>query len=96
MNYFMKKEIDNLKGDVKASEIQLEVEKYAFERKLLNGEGDEIIKYLNNPPKQNWFLGIKMKFKRWHQKHKEKKEYKKIIKELDKINNNFKKELGGF
>ena len=84
MNYFMKKEVEGLKGDIKASEIQLEVEKYSFERKLNNGFGEEMLSELNKPTKPNWLLGLKIKYNRWKQARKEMKEYRKIMKDLEK------------
>lgn len=96
MDFYTKKEINNLKGDIIAKEAALEAEKYSFEQELKNGLGEEIKQTLNNPPKPSIWLKIKHKYLLWKQKRNDLKEYKKLIKELDKITNDMKKELGGF
>lgn len=70
MDYFLKKEIDKLNGEKNAANVAIESEKYMFERKLKNGLGHEIIEALNSPPKPNWWLGLKIKVKRWILKRK--------------------------
>lgn len=96
MDFFTKKEINTLKGEIIARDVAIEAEKYAFEQLLKNGLGEEIKKSFENPPKPSFWKKIKLKYSRWKQKRNELKEYKSIIKELDKINNDLKKELGGF
>lgn len=96
MDFYTKKEINYLKGEILAKEAAIEAEKYSFEQQLKNGLGDEIRKTLSNPPKPSFWLKLKIKFLRWKQKRNDLKEYRKTIKELNKINNSFKKELGGF
>ena len=93
MDYLTNKEINKLKGDIAAKDAAIEVEKYNFERLLKNGLGEEIINTLNKPPKQNWWKGLLLKFKRWNLKLKEQREYKKLIKELTYLNNITKIEM---
>jgi len=94
MDYFTKKEINTLKGEIIARDVAIEAEKYTFEQQLKNGLGEEIKKTLTNPPKPSFWSNIKLKYYRWKQKRYELEEYKKLISELNKINNNIKKELG--
>lgn len=70
MDYFLKKEIDKLNSEKNAINATIESEKYIFERKLKDGLGREIIETLNSPPKPNWWLGLKVKIKRWILKRK--------------------------
>lgn len=85
MDYFTKKEINTLKGEIIARDAAIEAEKYAFERELKHGLREEIIQTLANPPKPNLWTKIKIKYSRWKQKRNELKEYKKLLKELDNI-----------
>ena len=62
MDFLTKKEIEGLKQDIQAKDIAVEADKYAFEAKLLNGMGEEIMNELNNPTKPNWFMGLKLKY----------------------------------
>ena len=87
MNYFEKKELNTLKGEIIARDVAIEAENYAFERELKNGLREEIIQTLTNPPKPNMWTKIKIKYSRWKQKRNELKEYKKLIKELESIQN---------
>ena len=87
MDFHTKKEINKLKGEIIARNAAVEAEKYAFEQELKNGLKNEIKKSLNNPPKPNLLLKIKLKFLRWKQEKTEMKEYRKLI-------NNIKKEMG--
>lgn len=55
MDFLTKKELNGLKGDIKASENAIEAEKYSFQRNLMNKLGPEMIEELNKPkpaPKQ--------------------------------------------
>ena len=86
MNYFEKKELNTLKGEIIARDAAIEAAKYSFERELKNGLSDEIIRTLNNPPKPNFWNKIKLMFNRWALKRKELKElkeYKKLMKDLE-------------
>ena len=65
MDFLLRKEIQELKGDIESKNIALEADKFTFEQKLKNGLKDEIIKELNNPSKPNFWLGFKIKFNRW-------------------------------
>lgn len=94
MDFHTKKEISKLKSEILAKDAAVEAEKYAFERELKNGLGDEILNTLHNPPKPNLWTNIKIKYIRWRQKRNDMKEYRKIIKELNKINKDIEKELG--
>lgn len=49
MDFLTKKELDGFKGDVKASQIAIEANKYTFQRKLINELGPEMIDELNKP-----------------------------------------------
>lgn len=86
MDFFTKKEIEYLKGEVTARDVALEAEKYAFEKQLLNGLGEEIKNTLKNPPKPSIWFKMKYKYLCWKQKRKDRKEYQKIL----------KREKGGF
>lgn len=48
MDYLTKKELNRLKGDVKASQYAIEAEKYTFQKKLIDKIGPEMIEKLNN------------------------------------------------
>jgi tRNA G37 N-methylase Trm5 len=71
------KEIDDLKKDIASKEIAVEADKYAFEMKLLNGLGEEMMNELSNPKKESIWLKWKYKFARWKQIRKDKKILKK-------------------
>ena len=86
MDFFTKKEINTLKGEIIARDVAIEAEKYAFEQLLKNGLGEEIKKSLETPQKPSFWKKIKLKFSRWKQKRNDLKVYKNLIKELDKIN----------
>ena len=51
----------------------MEADKYAFEAKLLNGMGEEMMNELKNPTKPNWFTGLKLKYARWKTIREEKR-----------------------
>lgn len=61
----LQSEINGFWGDLKATEEQLSYEQQNYARRLKNGLGDDIINYLNKPPKPNIWKGFKMRFKRW-------------------------------
>lgn len=96
MDFFTKKEIEYLKGEIESKNVAIEAEKYIFEQQLLNGLGEEIKNKLKTPSKPSIWTKIKIKYLRWKQKRNDLKEYRKLIKELDKINNDIKKEMGNF
>ena len=73
MDFLTKKEIEGLKQDIQAKNIAVEADKYAFEAKLLNGMGEEMMNELKNPTKPNWFTGLKLKYARWKTIRKEKR-----------------------
>jgi hypothetical protein len=77
MDYLTRKEIDDLKKDIASKEIAVEADKYAFEMKLLNGLGEEMMNELSNPKKESIWLKWKYKFARWKQIRKDKKILKK-------------------
>ena len=97
MDFLTKKEIEGLKQDIQSKEIAIEADKYMFEHKLLNGLGESMMNELKNPTKPNWFTGLKLKYARWktirREKRNEEKERRQLLKQL---NNNIKKEMGGF
>ena len=47
MDFFTKKELNGLKGDLKASEIAINAEKVQFEKKLINTYGKEMESVFN-------------------------------------------------
>jgi hypothetical protein len=77
VDFLIKKEIDNLKKDIASKDVAIEADKYAFETRLLNGLGEEIKEYLQNPPRANLFTKWKNKFLRWRQIRNDKKIIKK-------------------
>ena len=48
MDFFTKKELNGLKGDLKAKEIALNAEKEQFEKKLVNKYGKEMNEFFNS------------------------------------------------
>lgn len=77
MDFLSKKELEELKRDIMSKDIALEAEKYAFEKKLLNGLGESMIRELKTPRKESFFLKLKIKYARWKQIRKEKQILKK-------------------
>ena len=53
MDFFTKKELIGLKGDLKASEIALNAEKEEFSKKLINKYGKEMDAVFNKKGNQN-------------------------------------------
>lgn len=51
MDFFTKKELNGLKGDLKASEIAINSEKAQFEKKLINTYGKEMESVFNTEEK---------------------------------------------
>jgi hypothetical protein len=64
-NAHLEGEIKAFYGDIKATEDILSYERENLARALKNGLGGEIVDYLNNPPKPNYWKGMKLKVKRW-------------------------------
>ena len=93
MDFLTKKEIEGLKQDIQSKEIAIEADKYVFESKLLNGLGESMMNELKEPTKPSWWLAVKIKIARKRKNRKEEKERRKLLKQL---NNNIKKEMGGF
>ena len=58
-------EIKAFYGDLKATEDILSYERENLARTLKNGLGEQIKDYLDNPPKPNYWKGLKIRFKRW-------------------------------
>lgn len=77
MDFLIRKEIEGLKRDIASKDAAVEADKYAFEVKLLNGLGDDIIKTLNNPPKKSLWLKWKYKLAKWKQEWRDKRILKK-------------------
>jgi len=63
-------EIKGFWGDIKATEEVLSYERQNYAKTLKNGLGEDIIEYLNNPPKPNRWKGFKMRIKRWYRNRK--------------------------
>jgi hypothetical protein len=64
-NVHIEGEIKAFYGDLKATEDILSYEREKLARELKNGLGEEIKEYLANPPKPNYWKGLKFKIKRW-------------------------------
>ena len=64
-NVHLEGEIKAFYGDLKATEDILSYERETLARTLKNGLGEEIKEYLDNPPKPNYWKGLKMRVKRW-------------------------------
>lgn len=62
-------EIKAFYGDIKVTSDILSYERENFARTLKNGLGDDIKSYINNPPKPNYWMGMKIKINRWLKKH---------------------------
>lgn len=58
-------EIKAFYGDKKTTSDILSYEREKFARMLKNGLGDDIKTYIDNPPKPNYWEGLKLKIKRW-------------------------------
>lgn len=69
-NKHLEGEIKGFWGDIKATEEQLSYERQNYAKSLKNGLGNDIIKYLNNPPKMTWWQRLKFRIKYWHYKRK--------------------------
>lgn len=61
-------EIDGFWGDIKATQELLSYERESLAESLKNGLGDDIKKYLKNPPKVSKWKQIKMRIKHWFKK----------------------------
>lgn len=70
MDNNLEREINGFWGDIKATEEKLSYDRENYARTLKNGLGDDIINYLNNPPKPNYWKGLKLKFQRWYYNRK--------------------------
>lgn len=66
-------EIKAFYGDLKATEEILSYERENLAKSLKNGLGEDIKKYLDNPPKPNYWSGLKLRLKRWQANRKLKK-----------------------
>lgn len=51
MNYYEKKELRELKGEINATASAGRAIKYKISRDLLGGQGEKMIETLKNPPK---------------------------------------------
>jgi hypothetical protein len=58
-------EIKAFYGDLKATEEILSYERENLAKSLKNGLGEDIKRYLDNPPKPNYWKGLKMRLRRW-------------------------------
>lgn len=61
----LESEIKGFWGDLKSTEQILSSDRENYARALKNGLGEDIINYINNPPKPNKWKGFKMRLKRW-------------------------------
>ena len=61
-------EIDGFWGDIKATQELLSYERESLAETLKNGLGDDIKKYLKNPPKVSKWKQFKNKIKHWFKK----------------------------
>lgn len=60
-DYRTKKELREYKGELKANASAIEADKYAFERKLKNGLGEQIKRELEHPIKLTWWDKFKIR-----------------------------------
>jgi hypothetical protein len=58
-------EIKAFYGDLKATEDILSHNRESLAKSLKNGLGEDFVNYLNNPPKPNYWKGLKLRLKRW-------------------------------
>lgn len=64
------KELNALKNETRGRDAALEADKYAFQKKLMDGMGEEIKEYLKNPPKPSLSMKLKVLYGRWKAKRK--------------------------
>lgn len=64
-NAHLRSEIEGFYGDLKATEETLSYQRENLAKAFKNGLGEDIKTYLNNPPKPNYWKGLKMKLNRW-------------------------------
>lgn len=70
VNGDLEREISGFWGDIKATEDKLSYDRQNYARTLKNGLGEDIINHLNNPPKPNYWKGLKTKIQRWYYQRK--------------------------
>ena len=70
MNREETKEFNALKSEINSRDAALEADKYAFQKKLMEGMGEEIKGYLKNPPKPSLGIKFKVLYGRWKAKRK--------------------------
>ena len=75
-----KKELNLLKNEIKGKEIALNIDKENFQKKLMNGMGEDMMENLKHPKKPSFWVGLKYRFLRWKKDRKENRELKRIIK----------------
>ena len=81
IDYDTLKEIAILKREEREKENSLEIEKDAFQKKLLNGLGDEMLDSLEHPKKPSFWVGLRYKYARWKTIRDGNKEAKKRMKQ---------------
>lgn len=65
-NIELDKEISAFYGEKKAIEESLFYEQQKFANAIKNGIGEELKKYLENPPQVKYQKSFKMKLKQWY------------------------------
>lgn len=82
-DYQTKKEIELLSNEKKYNQLAIDTDKYAFQRKLFNGMGEQMMKELNNPPKKlSWWAKLRLKYALWKTLRANKKEIKEKMKPI--------------
>lgn len=64
-NSGLENEIRGLEADQTASMEYLSIQKEKLAKRLKNSEGEDMVKYLKNPPKPNRWKGFRMRVSRW-------------------------------
>lgn len=57
----LQREINAFWGDRKSMEVQLSSEREKYARMIINGLGEDLIKSIETPPKQNFWKRLKFK-----------------------------------
>ena len=77
-------ELKLLDNEIKGKEVALELDKTAFQKKLLNGLGDEMIENLTHPKKPSFWIGLKYRYLRWKKIRQENRQVRKILRKNKK------------
>lgn len=75
-----KKELNLLKREVKGKEIAVKIDKENFQKKLMDGMGEDMMENLKHPKKPSFWVGLKYKYLRWKTIRKGNREMKRYLK----------------